>query len=234
MKVLCSICARGGSKGVKNKNVRELNSIPLIAHSILQAKESNLFDVISVSSDCDQILSIAKEYGADFLIKRPDDLATDTSAKLPVIQHCFSESEKESGMNFDFVIDLDATSPLRKVSDIKGVFDILQSRSEEIDNVITGCHARRSPYFNLVEENESGFSRLVKSLEKGIVRRQDSPRCFDMNASIYGWSRNALLNSDKVLMPKTVLFEMSEETAYDIDSELDFKIVELLMRDRNE
>jgi N-acylneuraminate cytidylyltransferase/CMP-N,N'-diacetyllegionaminic acid synthase len=232
MKVLCSICARGGSKGVKNKNIRELNSIPLIAHSILQAKNSNIFDAIAVSSDSDQILNVAKEFGVDYVIKRPDEFATDTSAKLPVIQHCFIESEKKSKEQFDFVIDLDATSPLRQIEDILGVFKILKDRSKEIDNVITGCHARRSPYFNLVEEGQDGFAHLSKSLDKGIVRRQDSPKCYDMNASIYGWTKEALLASDKVLMPRTVLFEMSEETAYDIDTELDFKIVELLMRDR--
>ena len=86
VKRLCTICARGGSKGVPNKNVRMIAGKPLIAHTIIQAKKSELFDSVAVNSDSMQILDVAQEYEVDYLIKRPDELASDTSAKLPAIQ----------------------------------------------------------------------------------------------------------------------------------------------------
>lgn len=96
---LCTICARGGSKGVKNKNVRHLAGQPLIAYSIQQAKHTGLFDYVAVSSDSQEILDIARQYGADLTIRRPDELATDTAAKLPVIRHCVSMVEQITGLS---------------------------------------------------------------------------------------------------------------------------------------
>lgn len=232
MKRLCTICARGGSKGVKNKNLRIIAGKPLIAHTIAQALQSGLFCDISVSSDSDDILRTASEYGVKYLVRRPDELATDTAPKLPVIRHCVEEAEKLSGVVYDVVVDLDATSPLRLPSDIVGAVSLLET--QHVANVITGAPARRSPYFNLVEENEHGVVGLAKRPEKPIVRRQDAPRCFDMNASIYVWQRDALVNGAGVFNSDTRLFEMPEERSIDIDSELDFDIVELLLTRREQ
>lgn len=226
MKRLCSICARGGSKGVKNKNIRELLGKPLIAHSILQAKEAGLFDAVVVSSDSDLILEVAKEWGADYCIKRPDELATDQAAKIPVIRHCVQEAEKLLGYKVDIAVDLDATSPLRTVDDIQKAVLLLEE--QQVSNIITGMPARRSPYFNLVEENENGFVQLSKKPDKVIVRRQDSPKCFDMNASIYVWWRDKLFANDTVFFPDTKIYVMPEERSIDIDSELDFEFVEFI------
>ncbi len=230
MKRLCTICARGGSKGVKNKNLRELCGKPLIAYSILQAKASALFDAIAVSSDSDAILDAAREWGADRLIKRPADLATDAAPKIPAIRHCVLEAERMLGTVFDTLVDLDATSPLRIPEDIAGAVTLVER--EECSNVITGAPARRSPYFNLVEIDEHDVVRLCKSLPRPLVRRQDGPRCYDMNASIYVWKRKTLFDLDGVFGPDTRLFAMPEERSHDIDSELDFEIVEYLMRKR--
>src|ERR1043166_6741605 len=98
---LCTTRARGGSKGIANKNIRPLHGKPLLAYSILQAKNSAIFQSIAVSSDSEAILETAREWGADFLIKRPEDLATDTAAKVPAIRHCVEETEKMSGTEFD-------------------------------------------------------------------------------------------------------------------------------------
>lgn len=231
MKRICSICARGGSKGVENKNIKLVAGLPLIAHTILQAQKSKLFDVISVSSDSDDILRVAKEYGVNFAIKRPDELATDTAAKLPVIQHCFIESEKLSGLTFDTAVDLDCTSPLRSVEDLVNSVKMFEDR-KDASNLITGMRARRSPYFNLVQQTEQGFVELAGKPAKPILRRQDAPVCFDMNASIYIWSRENLLNSTKVIQPSTIIYEMPEERSIDIDSQFDFEIVSYLMEKR--
>lgn len=229
---ICTICARGGSKGVKNKNLRELIGLPLIAHSIIQAKKSNLFDIIAVSSDSDEILNTSSEYGANYVIKRPSELATDTAPKIPVIQHCVREVERLTGMKFDTMTDLDATSPLRTIEDIELAVSLLECH-DNARNVITAAPARRSPYFNLVEQTNERYVKLSKPLESTIVRRQDAPRCYDMNASIYVWKRKAFYDSNlSVFTEQTMLYEMPEERSIDIDSELDFEIVELLAKKR--
>lgn len=223
---LCTICARGGSKGVSGKNQRLLLGKPLIAHSIAQARGSSLFTDIAVSSDSEAILDIARQHGATIVIRRPDELATDTASKLPAIQHCAAEAEKQSGHRYDIVVDLDATSPLRISEDIRGAVAVLEQRG--VSNVITGTPARRSPYFNLVEVSDDGVARLSKQLVRPVVRRQDAPACYDMNASIYAWKRDALLACNSVFLEDTALFVMPEERSIDIDSELDFDFVEFL------
>jgi len=235
MKSLCSVCVRGGSKGVPNKNIRPLLGTPLLIHSLDQAKESGLFDCIGVSSDSNKILQLAEEWGVDHVIERPEELASDSAAKLPVIQHCFLTAETLSGMTFDIAVDLDATSPLRSQDDLKGVLELLES-SKQISNVITGTPARRSPYFNLVELDESGRVNLSgkrQNIDGTIVRRQDAPPCFDMNASIYAWWRDSLLNAHHVLQQNTRLYVMPEERSVDIDSELDFQWVAFLMNEQH-
>ena len=230
MRRLCTICARGGSKGVKGKNIRPLLGKPLIAHSIEQARDSGLFAAIAVSSDSEAILNIAQQWGVDFIIDRPAELATDQAAKLPVIRHCVVEVERKAGVIFDTIVDLDATSPLRLIEDVRQAVELVEQGGAE--NVITGAPARRSPYFNLVELNDNGVVRLTKPLKANVVRRQDSPKCFDMNASIYVWRRDVLFSADTLFSAATRLFVMPEERSHDIDSELDFEIVRLLMEQR--
>ena len=230
MKRICTICARGGSKGVKNKNIRELAGKPLLYYTLYQARASMLFDLIAVSSDSAAILDEARSHGADLLVDRPSELASDTAAKIPAIRHCVEEAELFFGKTFDTIVDLDVTSPLRLVEDIKGAVDLLERSN--VSNVITAAPARRSPYFNLVETDIAGVVRLSKPLEEPIVRRQDSPQCFDMNASIYVWERSPLFNNPTVFNSDTRLFVMPEERSIDIDTELDFEIVELIMRKR--
>lgn len=230
MNRLCTICARAGSKGVVGKNLRLLHGKPLIAYSIQQAKASGLFQAIAVDSDSEQILETAREWGADYQIRRPDELATDKAAKLPAIRHCVIETEKLTGQTFDVIIDLDATSPLRIPQDILQCVHLLEERG--VSNVITGAPARRSPYFNLVEVDEDGIVQLSKNLDKPVVRRQDAPQCYDMNASIYAWTRKSLLFGTTLFNPDTLIHVMPEERSIDIDSELDFRIVEMIMQTR--
>ncbi len=227
-KILCTICARGGSKGVPNKNLKIIAGKPLIAHTISQAKEAGIFTSVVVSSDSEAILEASLKWGADIAIKRPDVLATDSAAKLPVILHAAKTAEEQLKIKHDVFVDMDATSPLRAVGDILGAVELLLASN--VENVITGSPARRSPYFNLVEEQQDKTVALSKKLDKAVIRRQDSPRCFDMNASIYVWRRDALINSSPhVFYPSTKLYEMPEERSIDIDTPLDFQIVEFLM-----
>lgn len=224
---LCTICARGGSKGVKGKNVRMLAGKPLLAHSIEHARKSGLFDVVAVSSDSKAILEVADRWKADYLIERPHELAADQAAKLPAIRHCVSEVQRRLGRAFDTIVDLDATSPLRNPNDICEAVALLERAGN--GNVITAMPARRSPYFNLIELDSAGLVVLSKQPSAAIVRRQDAPTCYDMNASIYVWTQQSLFASDAVIGSETRLYIMPEERSIDIDSELDFQIVEFLI-----
>ncbi|MDE5461735.1 acylneuraminate cytidylyltransferase family protein [Bradyrhizobium sp. CSS354] len=230
MSLLCTICARGGSKGVVGKNARELLGKPVLAWSIEQARETGLFDAIAFSSDSDALLDAALKAGADIAVKRPDEMATDTAPKLPAIRHCLEQAIAQTGKTPEIFVDLDVTSPLRLASDIAGAVALL--RESDARNVITGAPARRSPYFNLVEQRTDGSVGLSKSANPPITRRQDAPRCFDMNASIYVWRVASFLAQPAVFYPDTRLFEMPEERSIDIDSDLDLALVELLLRQR--
>ena len=230
MKILCTICARAGSKGVTNKNLRPINSKPLIVYSIEQALATKLFDQIVVSSDSAEIRNVALANGATYAVERPFELASDTAPKLPAIRHCVESSEKKFGQ-FEVIIDLDATAPLRNPEDILGALELLKTTNS--DNVITGTPAHRSPYFNLVETNEQGIVHLSKQPRAAVDRRQDSPECFDMNASIYVWRRHALFESETLFTKSTRLFVMPRERSIDIDSQADFDMVEWLMTKGN-
>lgn len=229
-KVLCTICARGGSKGVKNKNIRELLGKPLVAHTIEQAQAAGFSATLAVSSDSPQILDVARHYGVPYVVRRPEELATDTADKLEAIRHMITQVEGQVGFMFEDILDLDPTSPLRLSEDIVGALRLFYETKAE--NLITGAPARRSPYFNLVEQNEQGFAYLSKLPPVRVFRRQDSPRCFDMNASIYIWTREFLFLEKKVFGGKTALYVMPEERSIDIDSELDFEFVSFLMSKR--
>ena len=226
--ILCTICARGGSKGVKNKNIKELNGKPLIAYTIEQAKASELFEHIVISTDSDDIANIAKKYGAEVFFKRSEEMATDTAGKLDVIRDAFKRSEEYYNRTFDYLIDLDATAPLRSVEDIINSFN--QFKENNNDNLITAMPSRRSPYFNLVEQDKDGKVYLSKKLDDAIVRRQDAPKSYDMNASIYIWKRDVILNKNSIFLENTGLYVMPEERSIDIDTELDYKFVEFLMK----
>ncbi|MDA9479878.1 flagellar modification protein B [Bradyrhizobium sp. CCBAU 65884] len=230
MSALCTICARGGSKGVVGKNARDLLGRPVLAWSIAQARETGLFDAIAFSSDSDALLEAALKAGADIAVKRPDEMATDTAPKLPAIRHCLEQAIAQTGRTPEIFVDLDVTSPLRLASDITGAVALL--RESGTRNVITGAPARRSPYFNLVEQRTDGSVGLSKTADPPITRRQDAPHCFDMNASIYVWRVASFLEHPAVFYPDTRLFEMPEERSIDIDSDLDFVLVELLLRQR--
>jgi N-acylneuraminate cytidylyltransferase/CMP-N,N'-diacetyllegionaminic acid synthase len=227
---LCTICARGGSKGVPGKNLREVAGKPLMAYTIEAARQSGMFEAIAVSSDSEEILALAHRLGADVLVRRPDELASDSAAKVPAIRHCFEAAERELNKQFPVFADLDVTSPLRLPQDIVGAVRLLEDRG--VSSVITGAPARRSPYFNLVELDKNGVVHVAKQPPGEIVRRQDAPRTYDMNASIYVWKRDAFLRDPDVFYGDTLLFEMPEERSIDIDSELDFEIVQMLLTKR--
>lgn len=227
MNIICTILARGGSKGLPGKNTKLICGKPLISHTISQATRSNLFHTVAVSSDSEAILNIADSENIKCLINRPAEFASDTAPKLPAIRHCVEKAEKMVGVKFDAVVDLDPTSPLRSIDDIKSCLELLVVSNSS--NVITGCPARKSPYFNMVELDDSKVARLSKPTSFNINRRQDAPQVFEMNASIYVWTRDSLFENESIWQPTTRLYIMPQERSIDIDSQVDFELVTLLM-----
>lgn len=227
---LCTICVRGGSKGVPAKNIRDIAGKPLFVHSVDQARATGLFESVGLSSDSDAILEMAGRYEVDHLVKRPAELATDTAPKLPVIRHCVETVERNTGIRYDVMVDLDATSPLRLPEDITATVRLLAEPG--VDNVITGTPARRSPYFNMVEIATDGGVKLCKPMVPPPARRQDAPACYDMNASIYSWNRDGFWSGGGLFGPRARLHVMPEERSIDIDSEFDWRIVSMLLAER--
>ncbi len=224
--VLCTICMRANSKGLVNKNLRLIKGKPLMFYTIDQAKKSNIFDEIVVSSDSQKILNKAKKFKIKHLILRPKKLASDTAGKLPTIRHALLSTEHKLSKVFDYIIDLDVTSPLRSIKDIKKSLALFKKKKAE--NLLSVNISKKSPYFNIVEKRNSKI-KLVKS-KRNILRRQDTPKTFDLNASIYIWKRKILVEKKTLYNPNTCIFEMPFIRSIDIDSLDDFKIVNLLIK----
>ncbi len=231
MKTLVVIGARGGSKGVKNKNIRPLLGKPLIAHTIECARRWSRTDRLVVSTDSDEIASIATEFGAEVPFMRPVEMATDTSDKFPVIRHALLESEKFFSQTFDVLVDLDATSPLRTPQDLDAAFSIFEKTG--VDTLFSVVKAHKNPYFNMVERNSDGKITLSKPLLKNVHRRQDAPQVYSMNASIYFYRRSYLLNPENSspITLNSEIYVMNDICGHDIDRELDFKFVEFILRE---
>ena len=233
MKILCTICMRGDSQGVKNKNIKIINGMPLMYYTINQAIKSKVFKRIVVSTDSKRISLMANKLGAQSWFLRPKHMSRDTSAKIPVIRHAFLKAENYFNETYDILVDLDATSPLRDINDIKK--SLKKFRKKNANNLITVCKARKNPYFNMLEV-KNGLLKEVKKLKdnKNIIRRQDAPKVYEMNASIYIWKRKAIINNFPLLSKKTLIYEMPEERSVDIDSKLDFKFVEYLLNKKDD
>ena len=227
MPILCTICAREGSKGVIGKALRLLNDKPLVAYTIEQALSANIFDHVVISTDSKKIAEKSKTFGAEYFFIRPKELATDTSNKLDVIRHALLEAEKIYKKKFEIIVDLDITSPLRNVADIqKALKNFLDTNS---DNLISACPSKKNPYFNMVEIVNNRV-QIIKKTQKQIIHRQKAPKTYEMNAAIYIWKREVILNSNELFTDKTCLYEMSEKQSFDIDTEHDLSIVEFLLK----
>jgi CMP-N,N'-diacetyllegionaminic acid synthase len=227
--ILLTVAARGGSKGVKNKNIRALCGKPLIAHTILQAIKWGQADRIICSTDSEEIASVARQYGAEVPFVRPAELATDLSGKIEVLRHALKAAELGAGVRYPILVDLDATAPVRDVSDIEGALQLFLEKSAK--TVFSVVPARKNPYFNMVELDVEGKAVLVKALDATVKRRQDAPKVYDMNASIYVYDREYLLEeaTRSALSDKSYAYVMGELSAFDIDSELDFQFIEFLV-----
>ncbi len=226
--IVGAICARGGSKGVPRKNLCRLAGLPLIAHAIRCAQACTALQRVVVSTDDEEIAAIARQYGAEVPFIRPAHLAQDDSPKWPVFQHLVQTLELITGQRVEVLVDLDTGTPLRQPGDITACLEQLRAGSAEV--VVTAYEADRNPYFNMVEIDVDGLARIVKPSPKPIARRQDAPVVYSLSPAVYAIRRDALWAHDHWVESRLQIHVIPRERAIDIDSELDFRLVEHLMQ----
>jgi len=230
MKGLITLCARGGSKGIPGKNIKVINGKPLIAYSIeiaIAFAEKMNCDVV-LSTDSDDIKDVVQELNTivDVSYKRPDFLATDSAGKLDVIKDVRIYAEISNGVSYDYVIDLDVTSPLRTVEDLEHSLTKLMNHEQAL-NLFSVSPANRNPYFNMVEEKENDFVELCKKGE--FLTRQSAPKVYDLNASFYIYKKEFFsLDTKTVITDKTIVYEVPH-LCFDLDHAIDFEFMEFLM-----
>lgn len=229
MTINAFIFARGGSKGLPRKNIKLLDGKPLISYSINVAKSLNIFSNIFVSTDCNEIASVSREYGAN-VIMRPEDLATDSSPEWLSWRHAISYVASEYG-KFDKFVSLPATSPLRNKQDINRAIKKLEESNSDI--CISVTPASRSPYFNMVKLTNSGTCSIAIESELDLYRRQDAPKLFDITTVVYATKVDFILNKKSIFDGNVVAIEVPKERAVDIDDIYDFIYAESLIKGLN-
>lgn len=227
--ILGHIGARKGSKGVPGKNFRDLCGKPLIDWSLDPLFENPRVDAVVVSTDCPDIYAHAVAKGALDIGLRPAELATDDAPKWGVWQHALAASEAIIGP-VDGFVDLDCTSPLRLPQDIDGALDLFEA--DHPDMVMSVCESRKNPYFNMVEPDETGALRVSKPLPGGVWARQNAPVVYDHVGLVYVLTPAYLQSAKTIYDGRVVPFVIPAERCLDIDSPIDWTIVEILMKDR--
>jgi CMP-N,N'-diacetyllegionaminic acid synthase len=226
-KIIAIIPARSGSKGIKNKNVRPLAGKPLIAYTILTAKESGIFDEIFVSTDSPHYADIAKEYGASVPFLRKHCLATDTASSWDVIKGTLAQYEN-MGYKFNIVVLLQPTSPLRIVPDITESFEMYQSKNANA--VVSVCEVDHSPLWCNTLPKDLSLTKFIKKSIKN-KSRQLLKKYYRINGALYIVNVSYLLQSTDIYRDNCFAYIMPKLRSIDIDDEYDFSLAEILLRE---
>lgn len=228
MKSLCFIGARGGSKGVARKNIRKLGNKPLIAHTIESALESKIFEHVVVSTEDKEIARISKKYGAEVPFYRPKKLATDSAGMVDVMIHGIHELHK-LGYNFDIFVNRDCTVPFIRSKDMKNAIKLLQKKKSD---AVYGVYQQNfNPYFNMLETNSKGFLRLCKKLKNRPKSRQEAPIVYQLNG-LFVYDVNQFLKYKSAILPKSIPYEIPLECGLMIDTELEFRTAEMMLKSK--
>ena len=230
MNLLITICARGGSKGIPGKNIRTLNGQPLIGYTINCAKlfAKNFNADITLSTDDDEIKKVAAACGLLSEYTRPEFLATDSAGKMDTINDVLQFEEKKNNKQYDFILDLDVTSPLRTQADLIEAFDLLR-KDGNAWNLFSVNPAGRNPYFNMVEQGENGYYSTIKKLPEGIFTRQAAPKVYDMNASFYFYRRSFFADNMKSAITDKSMIYVMPHICFDLDHPIDFEFMSYLL-----
>lgn len=231
MNILITICARGGSKGIPGKNIKPLAGKPVIEYSIAQAQKfiAKNGGTLVLSTDDQKIKDAAAKVGLETDYSRPDYLASDTAGKIDTIKDIVLYEEKKRSVRFDFVLDLDLTSPMRTIDDLEKAFAII-SKDDDAITLFSVSPAERNPYFNMVELNDEGYYSLPKTNPDGsVLSRQSAPPVYDLNASFY-WYRRSFFDTElkSPITDRSLIFCM-DHLCFDMDHPIDFDFLEYLL-----
>lgn len=216
------IFARGGSKGVVDKNIRVVAGKPLIAHTILCALGSKYVKRVVVSTDSEKIIEVARNFGAEILL-RPNEFATDTSPELLSWKHAISAYDSKLSSLF---ISLPATSPLRTPDDVDRSIEKFLASNYDVQFGITPSH--RNPYLNMVKINKNETLEIVIP-GSSAVRRQDVPKVYDVTTSVYVAHTNYVLSCESIMQGAVGYIEIPSERSLDIDTEFDLYLADLIL-----
>lgn len=221
------IPARGGSKGIPNKNLKPFCGESLVSRALTNALEcADKDDVIFVSTDSNDIRNEAEGRGIEIPFMRPDDLASDSASTYSVIIHVLDEF-KSRGLEFEKVVLLQPTSPFRIAEDIKGCLELWQSN---IDMVVSVNLSKANPYFNLFETDSEGYLQHSKGCGQ-YTRRQDAPKVWEYNGAVYIMTVKSLREKPMSQFQKVVPYEMPASRSIDLDTPRDWEIAEKIFRD---
>lgn len=218
MRILYLIPARGGSKGIPGKNIKEFLGKPLICHTIDHARAAGAADEdICVSTDSEKIRKVAEDYGIKVPFLRPDHLATDTAGSYEMILHAL-EWQHRHGRDYDLVVLLQPTSPLRRGEDITGALDLWRPG---IDMVVSVCEAATNPYYNAFETDSEGNLHISKG-DGHYTRRQDAPKVWEYNGAVYVMDSDSLRRMPMSKFPARRPYVMPAERSVDLDTPADW------------
>lgn len=228
---LITICARGGSKGIPGKNIKMLNGKPLLDYTIQTARlfqEKIMETDIVLSTDSEEIRRVAEDYGLYTEYRRPENLAGDQVGKIDTIKDVVLWQEDKKRIKYDFILDLDVTSPLRNIDDLTEAFKIITENAEAV-NLFSVSNAARSPYFNMVELKKNGFYAQVKQPDNVVLSRQSAPQVYDLNASFYIYKRKFFdLNYKGAITDKSLIYNVPH-ICFDLDHQIDFEFLSFLL-----
>lgn len=227
--ILALIPARGGSKGIPKKNIRPLAGKPLINYTIEAALQSRYQIRVVVSTDDEEIAKIARAAGAEVPFLRPAELAQDETPTFPVVQHALQWLEQHEAYQPKLVVLLQPTSPLRRPEHIDRALELILS--SEADSVVSLCEAEHSPYWMKKVDAEGRVSPFI-SIEEEYTRRQDLPKVYRLNGAIFVTRSEVIMRKNRLLGDDTRAYIMEQDDSIDIDTELDFKLAELLIKER--
>ena len=227
LRILVIIPARGGSKGIPHKNIKPLNGKPLIYYTIDVARSIVTDADICVSTDDPEIIKTVENYGLKVPFVRPVELATDTAGTYEVLLHAIDFYEKQ-GKYYDVIILLQNTSPFRSSEHLKGALSLYNS---DVDMVVSVKECTANPYYNVFEEDDSGYLRISKG-DGNISRRQDAPKVYEYNGAIYIMNASRLKKTHMHKMQKRVKYVMDEYSSIDLDTMWDWKLAEMMCNEK--
>ena len=225
------IFARGGSKGVKGKNIKSIAGKPLISWSIEAALANKRIRRVIVSTDSEEIAAVARQSGAEVPFIRPADLATDESREWDAWRHALTEIEKSDGQMPAVVVSLPTTAPLRQQEDIDACLDLFEAENPDV--VVSITETSHSPWFNMVKKNAKGEVSLLVGKEGNIVRRQDAPPAYNIATICYVVKSDYVMKSENLFEGTTKAVVIPPERAIDIDTPFDFELAEILLNMRS-